>query len=740
MTKEGVLKYLKPQGSFLHDCFVKAIENGDVQNLYEISKQYPDQIKDVVIQTFDNNPEWSEEFYKKGYAAYSCRLLPYALSRQYVDDHKENEKKVFDIVNALLELGADPCQGDMSDDTSYDNNGFTPLVDAIRKDYISVVELLLKKKASMLTRDDGNGLYIIPESLEKINLDESNSENQVQKQWIGAINLALSHSNKEMVEYLLEKRASIIAGSKSDVGNSSEYEEESVGDEEESVGDEEESVGDEEESVGDEDDVITTQKLLFEALEEAIMHSSKEMVELLLQNGATLLGCDSWGDRTPLELAVDLNNIELIDLLIKKGFDPNQPDEYGWTPAMRATVKENKEVLKKLLEYNEDFKERLEKGAKPMTIGIKLVKDCLSHQDSENIKLELKLDDLYNLATQGHFDLVRILCEYNQFSAYNMRQAIEKSSKEENYPILMGLIAAQGGYIKNEKSVAVNHMESRYCDEVYEKLLKNFTHIVDELLREDPSQRPLPDPLISLSATLSIFASFFSDSRISKASLSILSHSSKNFLSSIKKLLNVELIKNLKNIDHVVDGVTVSEKYYLMKLVDEKFTELEGRINTALANPSIEVPEEIVSTISLLHKEIRGEENKYEIYKNTGVSLVHSIREHFPYAYFMHEETKDISGPTKRILECLGLEDGFFLKVAIAKNPPEDFYQPEYKKLRMGEPEVKKQNCSSQGYSDSSQVFEVDVEQGGAYNLVEGQSNVSSVMGECVKPPCTEEC
>lgn len=116
---------------------------------------------------------------------------------------------------------------------------------------------------------------------------------------------------------------------------------------------------------------------------------------------------------------------------------------------------------------------------------------------------------------------------------------------------------------------------------------------------------------------------------------------SKNFLSYIEKL-NIKLTKNLKDIDHESDFGILAKKFYLMKLADQQFTELEVKINAAiqvyesgeidplLQNDNLRI---LKDTYLLLLQEIRVEESKQEIDKNTGINLVRSTMNHFPWAY-----------------------------------------------------------------------------------------------------------
>jgi ankyrin repeat protein len=65
----------------------------------------------------------------------------------------------------------------------------------------------------------------------------------------------------------------------------------------------------------------------------------REMVRLLLQYGASVEVCDSFG-RNPTHFAVQVGDPEIIDWLLWQG-DTNHCDEDGYTPFCRAVLTEN---------------------------------------------------------------------------------------------------------------------------------------------------------------------------------------------------------------------------------------------------------------------------------------------------------------------------------------------------------------------------------------------------------------
>lgn len=83
-------------------------------------------------------------------------------------------------------------------------------------------------------------------------------------------------------------------------------------------------------------------------------HNNIEIIDLLLKNGADPNVQKSFEKETVLFDTIYYNNIEMTQLLLKYGADPNIQNEYGKTVLFDA-VKQNKiEITKLLLEYGAD--------------------------------------------------------------------------------------------------------------------------------------------------------------------------------------------------------------------------------------------------------------------------------------------------------------------------------------------------------------------------------------------------
>jgi cytohesin len=85
------------------------------------------------------------------------------------------------------------------------------------------------------------------------------------------------------------------------------------------------------------------------ALHVAVVRRNKEMVQLLIQNGADV-NAKGYHGRTAMDIAKMVKNNEMVDLLKKHRRNaPTEDDDYGLIPLHHAVVQGDIELVKSLL-------------------------------------------------------------------------------------------------------------------------------------------------------------------------------------------------------------------------------------------------------------------------------------------------------------------------------------------------------------------------------------------------------
>ena len=79
-----------------------------------------------------------------------------------------------------------------------------------------------------------------------------------------------------------------------------------------------------------------------------------DMVKLLFDAGADIESKDNLFQRTPLQSAIQKNNIDIVKLLLGAGADIESKDEDGWTPLYWAVQNNNVDMVKLLLDRGAD--------------------------------------------------------------------------------------------------------------------------------------------------------------------------------------------------------------------------------------------------------------------------------------------------------------------------------------------------------------------------------------------------
>lgn len=103
----------------------------------------------------------------------------------------------------------------------------------------------------------------------------------------------------------------------------------------------------------------------------------QEIIEILIEHNADIFHVDHEGVSV-FDVAVTYNNLELIELLINKGFDIHHPTrKSGFTPLMGAVCYGRVEVIKKLLNLGIDVNSRDSYGLSAIDFARKMHKKSI---------------------------------------------------------------------------------------------------------------------------------------------------------------------------------------------------------------------------------------------------------------------------------------------------------------------------------------------------------------------------
>lgn len=83
----------------------------------------------------------------------------------------------------------------------------------------------------------------------------------------------------------------------------------------------------------------------------AVQRQNLRAVELLIEKDADLHRCETAQGSSPLLMAANVGNPEVVKTLLEAGADPEIKGIFGQTPLIRAVIEEHFEVLALLLEY-----------------------------------------------------------------------------------------------------------------------------------------------------------------------------------------------------------------------------------------------------------------------------------------------------------------------------------------------------------------------------------------------------
>lgn len=98
-----------------------------------------------------------------------------------------------------------------------------------------------------------------------------------------------------------------------------------------------------------EDFVFSINDMEIGILEMSVYLEDEEIIQKILEIGINPNGKKGLDDISPLSIAVELDNKNIVDLLIKYRANVNQVDDFGITPIITATKNNNIEIIKSLV-------------------------------------------------------------------------------------------------------------------------------------------------------------------------------------------------------------------------------------------------------------------------------------------------------------------------------------------------------------------------------------------------------
>ena len=130
--------------------------------------------------------------------------------------------------------------------------------------------------------------------------------------------------------------------------------------------------------------------------------------------------CNEYG--TPLMIACSLDNIRLVDMLLKEGAAPNIQDKHGNTALMKACYIQNPEIVERLLEenINIDIKNDTSESALIIICGdddiceeqFSIAKLLLKSNANTELKNKFGETALMKAVEQSNYELIKLLLEY----------------------------------------------------------------------------------------------------------------------------------------------------------------------------------------------------------------------------------------------------------------------------------------------------------------------------------------
>ncbi len=154
-------------------------------------------------------------------------------------------------------------------------------------------------------------------------------------------------------------------------------------------------------------------------LHECAINGYKEQLILLLKNGAYIEASNNQG-KTPLVLAIEKNNIDLVDILLKEGAYPDgRLSKSNIIPVVTAVIKDNADILSLLIRYGVDLQYTDNSGQSLLHLaGVETVNILVDNGLDPNIKDAEGLTPLLYAIRLGKVEVSKKLVEVSNVNAY----------------------------------------------------------------------------------------------------------------------------------------------------------------------------------------------------------------------------------------------------------------------------------------------------------------------------------
>jgi len=154
--------------------------------------------------------------------------------------------------------------------------------------------------------------------------------------------------------------------------------------------------------------------LLFKAIQKC----NRRAVELLIGKEADLHRCEAVQGSSPLLLAVNIGNADIVKILLESGSDPEIKGIFGQTPLIRSVIEGHMEVLALLLEYGSLLDRRDDAGNTALMCAIEdgqleMVKALIYAGSDVSLKNEAGMSLVQIAESLDQGEIARFLKQHN---------------------------------------------------------------------------------------------------------------------------------------------------------------------------------------------------------------------------------------------------------------------------------------------------------------------------------------